>query len=41
MEKYDVDELYQKESLTVKEACYLLGNIPNQNVYERSKGIRK
>lgn len=35
MEKYDVDELYQKESLTVKEVCYLLGNIPNQNVYEK------
>lgn len=35
MEKYDVDELYKKESLTVNEACYLLGDIPNQNVYEK------
>jgi len=35
MAKYNVDELYQKESVTVREAAYLLGGIPKQNVYEK------
>jgi len=33
MAKYNVDELYKKELLTVPEAAYLMGGIPLQNVY--------
>jgi hypothetical protein len=33
--KYDKDELWRKEDLSVPEAAYLLGGIPLQNVYRK------
>lgn len=40
MAKYDVDKLYSQGSVTVREAAYLLGGIPNQNVYEKLESGR-
>lgn len=40
MAKYDVDKLYSQEAVTVREAAYLLGSIPNQNVYEKLENGR-
>jgi len=33
--KYNVEELYAKELLSVAEVAYLLGSIPQQNVYAK------
>jgi hypothetical protein len=31
----DVNKLYSQDTVSIKEAMYLLGDIPNQNVYDK------